>query len=81
MPRLSGQIDDGAGAYVQLRDAGGDFVGEVQADEDGRFTLYAVAGCWTIVCLTPGRRRERRVEIDSTDSDDLDVQITAEDCA
>ena len=69
MPRLTGAIEQGAGAYVQLRDAGGDFVGEVRADDDGLFTFYAVPGRWTVVCLTPGRRREQHVELHGGDLD------------
>lgn len=67
MPRLMGSIEEGAGAFVQLRDAGGDFVGEVRADDEGRFTFHAVPGDWTIICLTPARRRERRIDLGSED--------------
>lgn len=74
MPRLTGRIDEGAGAFVQLRDAGGDFVGEVRADAEGRFVLYAVPGHWTVICLTPGRRREQEVQLDSGD---LDITVPA----
>jgi hypothetical protein len=53
---------------VQLRDAGGDFVGEVRADDQGGFTFYAVPGDWHVICLMPGGRRlERDVTIDLTD--------------
>ena len=69
MPRLTGTIEEGSGAFVQLRDAGGDFVGEVRADSQGRFTLYAVPGHWTVICLTPGRRREKDVDMDRSDVD------------
>jgi Protein of unknown function (DUF1416) len=75
MPRLSGTIDDGAGSFVQLRDAEGDFVGEVRADEEGHFVFYAIPGRWRVICLTPGRnRRQQEVELGS---DDLDVRLSA----
>jgi hypothetical protein len=74
MPRLTGTIEDGAGAFVQLRDSGGDFVGEVRADDDGRFTLYPIPGEWTLVCLTPNDRRERHVDVGS---DDVDIRVPA----
>lgn len=74
MPRVSGNIEEGAGAFVQLRDDDGDFVGEVRADGDGNFTLYAVAGRWTVVCLTPGRRREKHLELEAAD---IDIEVPA----
>jgi len=72
MPRLTGTIEEGAGAFVQLRDSGGDFVGEVRADAQGRFLLYAIPGHWTVICLTPGRRREQQVDIGT---DDLTIRL------
>lgn len=74
MPRLSGDIEEGAGAFVQLRDDEGDFVGEVRADGNGHFTLYAVPGRWTVVCLTPGRRREKQVDMETAD---IDIEMPA----
>lgn len=67
MPKVMGSIEEGAGAFVQLRDSGGDFVGEVRADDEGRFTFHAIPGDWTIVCLTPARRRERRIDLGPED--------------
>jgi hypothetical protein len=75
MPKLSGSIDNGAGAFVQLRDAVGDFVGEVRADRDGSFTFYAVPGHWHVICLIPGGRRLEQ-EIDLTSSD-ADIKVSA----
>lgn len=74
MPRLRGTIEEGAGAFVQLRDEGGDFVGEVRADEEGHFALYAVPGHWTLICLTPGGRRQKRIEIGA---EDIDIRLPA----
>lgn len=71
MPRLTGTIENGAGAFVQLRDGDGDFVGEVRADDEGHFTLYPIAGRWTVVCLTPDYRRVHRVEVGAADVDIL----------
>ena len=69
MPKINGRIPEGgAGAFVQLRDAEGDFVGEVRADEQGEFTFYAVPGDWHVICLMPGGRRlERDVSIEFGD--------------
>jgi hypothetical protein len=74
MPRLTGTIEDGADAFVQLRDASGDFVGEVRADADGHFTLYAIPGHWTLICLTPAERRVKEVDVGSND---VDVRVPA----
>ncbi len=67
VPRLTGTIDEGAGAFVQLRDSGGDFVGEVRADDEGHFTLYAIPGHWRLICLTPGNRREQDIDVGTED--------------
>lgn len=75
MPRLTGTIDEGAGSFVQLRDAEGDFVGEVRADDEGRFVFYAIPGHWRVICLTPGKSRRQR-EID-LGPEDLDVRLPA----
>ena len=74
MARLHGTIDDGAGAFVQLRDAGGDFVGEVRADEEGSFTFYAIPGHWRVICLTPAGRREKEVDLGTGD---VDIRLPA----
>ena len=67
MPRLMGTINHGAGAFVQLRDSNGDFVGEVRADEAGQFTFHAIPGHWTVIYLTPGHRGEQAVELGPDD--------------
>ncbi len=72
MPRVIGTIEEGAGAFVQLRDSGGDFVGEVRADNEGHFTLYAIPGHWRIICLTPGGRGEQEVDVGV---DDVDIRL------
>lgn len=70
MTRLTGSVDDGAGTFVQLRDAQGDFVGEVQTDDQGSFTFYAVPGHWRVVCLVPGgRRHEKEIVLGGEDQD------------
>jgi hypothetical protein len=54
-----------AGAYIRLLDAGKDFVGEVQSDAAGKFTFFAGAGDWYLVCLAPGDARlEEKVALD-----------------
>jgi hypothetical protein len=77
MPRLNGTIEGGAQAFVQLRDEGGDFVGEVRADDAGHFVFYAIPGHWRVICLAPGGRRvEHEVDMGSSDVDvDLDLTI------
>jgi len=72
LPRLTGTIEQGAGAFVQLRDREGDFVGEVRADQEGRFTLFPIPGEWTVICLTPGDRREQTVNVGR---DDVDIRV------
>lgn len=67
-----GTIEEGAGAFVQLRDREGDFVGEVRADEDGHFTFHAIPGQWTVVCLTSARRRERVIDLGP---EDVDIRV------
>lgn len=74
MPRLTGTIEDGAGAFVQLRDQGGDFVGEVRADDDGTFILYPIPGEWTVICLTPNDRREQHIDVGN---EDIDIRVPA----
>lgn len=73
MPRLTGTIEHGAGAFVQLRDGEGDFVGEVRADDHGQFVLYPIPGAWTVVCMTPGDRREQHVDIGT---DDVEILVS-----
>ena len=73
MPRLLGTVEQGGGAFVQLRDADGDFVGEVRADDEGHFTLYAIPGHWRIICLTPGGRQEQEIDLGAAD---LDIRIS-----
>ena len=74
MPRVMGTVDRGAGAFVQLRDAGGDFVGEVRADEEGDFVFYAIPGHWHVVCLIPGGLRfEQDFDIGP---DDIDLRVS-----
>jgi len=74
MPRLTGNISGGARAFVQLRDEEGDFVGEVRADDEGRFVFHAIPGHWRVVCLAPGGlRAEHEVDLGGTD---VDVRFT-----
>ena len=74
MPRLTGTVEEGPGAFVQLRDEGGDFAGEVRADEEGRFTLYPIPGHWTVICLTPDRRRQQDIEVGAQD---VEIRVPA----
>ena len=74
MPRLTGTIEGGAGAFVQLRDGDGEFVGEVRADDAGSFVFYAVPGHWRVVCLTPDGRREEEIDLGPAD---LDIRMPA----
>ena len=63
-----------AGAYIRLLDAGGDFVGEIQADDKGAFTFFAGPGEWRLVCLAPGSdRKEEHVNL--AKGDELQVEF------
>jgi hypothetical protein len=80
MARLTGTVSKGSapadGAYVQLRNPGGDFQAEVRTGADGRFTLYPVPGRWRLVSFAPKTERiEREVEVGR---DDLVVDLTLE---
>jgi len=80
MARLTGTVSRGSapadGAYVQLRNAVGDFQAEVRTGSDGRFTLYPVPGRWRLVSFAPQTNRiERDVEVGR---DDLVVDLTLE---
>jgi hypothetical protein len=48
---VSGAEGPLSGAYVRLLNADGEFVGEVQASDDGDFRFYAAAGDWTVRAL------------------------------
>jgi hypothetical protein len=77
MARLTGTVTKGSvpadGAYVQLRNPGGDFQAEVRTGSDGRFTLYPVPGRWRLVSFAPNSDRvEREVEVGR---DDLVVDL------
>jgi hypothetical protein len=58
MPKVTGSVLSrgtvAANAYVQLRNKDGDFCGEVHADDEGHFVLYAVPGHWQLVSWLPG---------------------------
>ncbi len=67
------------GAYVRLKGASGEFVGEVRSDERGRFTLYAAPGEWTLSCLVPDPgqavRKEQPVSLRAGEEKDLEVEL------
>jgi hypothetical protein len=69
----SGSAADGA--YVQLRNSEGDFIGEVRADESGSFVLYACRGTWQVVAWAPGRGRTQQQVRANLDDDELDVVL------
>jgi Protein of unknown function (DUF1416) len=80
MARLTGTVSRGSvpaeGAYVQLRNTGGDFQAEVRTDEDGRFTLYPIPGTWRLVSFAPRTPWvERDVEVGG---DDVEIDLTLE---
>jgi len=51
-------------AYVRLLDRDGEFVGEVQASEQGEFRFYAASGKWTVRALHAKGKGEAVVETD-----------------
>lgn len=68
--------DPVAGAYVRLVSPAGDFVGEVQSDSRGRFTLYAGPGDWTLTCLAPGgARAEQRLTLRALSEVRVDLEV------
>ncbi len=72
---ISGRIQrDGqpVRAYVRLLDARGDFVAEVPAGADGRFTFYAVQGPWILRVITGRGSQEQQIFLES---DGIEVQI------
>ncbi len=80
MARLTGTVSKGSapadGAYVQLRNTGGDFQAEVRTGPDGQFTLYPVPGRWRLVSFAPRTSTvERVVEIGR---EDVVVDLTLE---
>jgi hypothetical protein len=80
VPTIEGIVRIGSapasGAYVQLRDRGDDFVGEVSAGVEGGFRFYAVPGTWRLVALHPGPGGSLRAEHDvELAQDDLEVDI------
>jgi hypothetical protein len=78
MARLTGVVSRGSapadGAYVQLRNLGGDFQAEIRTTEDGRFTFHPVPGRWRLVSFAPRTETvEREVEVGT---EDLEVDLT-----
>lgn len=50
--KVSGSDGPVGGAYVRLLNGDGEFVGEVQASQDGDFRFYAAEGTWTVRALS-----------------------------
>ena len=82
MARLTGTVArrnaPAQGAYVQLRNLGGDFQAEIRTGEDGRYTFHPVPGRWRLVWFAPRSAiTERVVEVGPGD-EDLVVNLTLE---
>ena len=70
MARLTGVVSRGSapadGAYVQLRNLGGDFQAEIRTSEDGRFTFHPVPGSVrsgdgrAFACVSSQRRKSEK---------------------
>lgn len=50
--KVSGSDGPVGGAYVRLLNGDGEFVGEVQASQEGDFRFYAAEGTWTVRALS-----------------------------
>jgi hypothetical protein len=48
-----GDDGPGAGVYVRLLDAAGEFTAEVPTNDDGEFRFFAAPGPWTVRALAP----------------------------
>jgi hypothetical protein len=67
-----------ARAYVQLRDADGEFTGEWRTRADGAFLFHVSPGPWSVVVLTAGGAKvERTVEVPAGDAVLLDIEMDA----
>ena len=62
------------GAYVRLLSSTRDFVGEIRADDEGRFTFFVAPGDWVVVCLVPGADRAEHV-FTLAQGQELDVEV------
>jgi len=74
--RVRRQEEPVEGAYLTLKGASGEFVGEVRSDALGRFQLFAAPGEWTITCLVPGAiDRSEALTLRSGDEKEIDFEV------
>ena len=82
MARLTGVVArsnaPAQGAYVQLRNLGGDFQAEIRTGEDGKYTFHPVPGQWRLVWFAPQTAITERVVEVAEDDDDMVVDLTLE---
>jgi hypothetical protein len=65
-----------ARAYVQLRDAHGEFTGEWRTRADGAFRFTLPPGPWSVAVLTAGGAKvERAVDLRAGDPVRLDIAM------
>ncbi len=63
------------GAYLTLKGASGEFVGEIRTDGSGRFRFYAKPGEWTLKCLTPAGQQTRQLTLKPGDEQEVEFEI------
>lgn len=62
-------------AYITILDSHGDFATEVWCGPDGAFQLDLQPGEWRLVCLAPGIRLERTIQLLEGDHTEVEVQL------
>ena len=81
MTSLSGLVtahgDPALGAVVELHNATGDVVDQVQVDADGRYKYHLAAGRWRLKLWDPhGHRGSAEVTLEEGDDKTLDVTLS-----
>ena len=81
MSRLVGRITvhgdkPALSATVELHNATGDVVDQVQVDDDGRYTYHWAPGSWTIIVWdAPGHRGNATAQIEDGADTTLDLDL------
>ena len=77
--KVSGRVTfDGAAApsaVVEVHNATGDVVDQVQVDSDGRFTYHLAPGSWSLVAWDAHGHRGRREVILVDEDESIDVPL------
>jgi hypothetical protein len=87
MTSLSGRITvpgerAAKNAVVEIHNATGDVVDQVQTDDDGRYNYHLAAGSWTVVVWDPyGHRGRAEVKLAQGEDKHLDIELTEGDAS